>query len=598
MPESPRRFAPHRFRLCLLAGAVFLGFSACSSAPEYDLVIRGGTLYDGSGAPGMVGDLAVSGDTIVALGDLGRATGREEIDATGMAVSPGFVNLMSWATETMIADGRAMSDILQGVTLEVMGEGNSMGPIPDSLKDWVESQQGDIKYEIEWSTLGEYLEYLTIRGVSPNVASFMGAATARINVLGFDDRAPTPQELERMQQLVREAMAEGAPGVASALIYAPGAYAETPELIALASAAGEYGGIYISHLRSEGNQLLEAFEEFLTIAREAGVPAEIYHLKAAGEENWPKMDEVIRRVEEARNQGLRITADMYTYTAGATGLDAAMPPWAQEGGPEAWYERLRDPGLRTRIALEMVTPTDEWENLMLAAGGPENVLLVGFKQDSLKYLTGKTLAEVSDMRGTPPEITAMDLVALDESRVDAVYFIMSEENVKKKIALPWVSFCSDAGAPASEGIFLMSNPHPRAYGSFARLLGKYVREERVIPIEEAVRRLAALPAENLGIRRRGRLDPGFYADVVVFDPATISDNATFQEPHQYATGVAHVLVNGVRVVRDGEHTGAKPGRVVRGPRLDGMGERVELYATQTVLMFTNSRIPKGESSLP
>ncbi|MFH1764261.1 MAG: amidohydrolase family protein, partial [Gemmatimonadota bacterium] len=487
---------------------------------------------------------------------------------------PGFINLMSWATETMIQDGRAMSDILQGVTLEVMGEGTSMGPIPDSLKEWAQSQQGDIKYDIEWTTLGEYLEYLVDRGVSPNVASFMGAATARINVLGFEARAPSADELVRMQELVRHAMQEGALGLASALIYAPGAYAQTPELIALAKAAGEFDGIYISHLRSEGNQILEAFEEFMAIAREADVPAEIYHLKAAGEKNWPKMDEVIRRVEEVRAQGHRITADMYTYTAGATGLDAAMPPWAQEGGPEAWYARLRDPELRPRIAREMVTPTDEWENLMLAAGGPENVLLVEFKQDSLKFLTGKTLAEVSELRGTAPEITAMDLVGLDESRVGTVYFIMSEENVRKKIALPWVSFCSDAGAPAAEGVFLRSNPHPRAYGSFARLLGKYVREEQVIPLGEAIRRLTALPAENLGIRQRGRLEPGYFADVVVLDPATVRDNATFQEPHQYATGVIHVFVNGTQVVKDGEHTGAKPGRVVRGPGWTGWGDRL------------------------
>lgn len=569
MLPFPIRVTPGWFGRLLTVGVLVSLTTTCSPDPEFDLVIRGGTLYDGSGGPGVVGDLAISGDAIVGLGDLGGATGAEEIDATGMAVAPGFINLMSWATETMIEDGRAMSDILQGVTLEVMGEGTSMGPIPDSLKEWAQSQQGDIQYEIEWSTLGEYLQYLVDRGVSPNVASFMGAATARINELGFEDRPPSAEELARMQELVREAMQEGALGLASALIYAPGAYAQTPELIALAKATGEFDGIYISHLRSEGNQLLEAFEEFMAIAREADVPAEIYHLKAAGEENWPKMDEVIRRVEEARAQGHRITADMYTYTAGATGLDAAMPPWAQEGGPDDWYSRLRDPELRPRIAQEMVTPTDEWENLMLAAGGPENVLLVGFKQDSLKYLTGKTLAEVSEMRGTAPEITAMDLVALDESRVGTVYFIMSEENVEKKIALPWVSFCSDAGAPASEGIFLLSNPHPRAYGSFARLLGKYVREERVIPLGEAVRRLTAFPAENLGIRKRGRLEPGYFADVVVFDPAIVTDNATFREPHQYATGVAHVFVNGTQVVKDGEHTGATPGRVVRGPGWTG-----------------------------
>jgi len=538
---------------------------ACGPAPQYDVVIRGGTLYDGSGNAPVVGDLAISGDTIVAMGDIGRARGIREIDAGGMAVSPGFVNLMSWATETMIEDGRAMSDILQGVTLEVMGEGNSMGPIPDSLKEWAESQQGDIQYDIEWSTLGEYLEYLAARGVSPNVASFVGATTARINVLGFQDRDPTPKELEEMQEIVREAMREGALGVASALIYTPGAFAGTPELIALAGASGEYGGIYISHLRSEGNQLLEALEELITISREAGVPGEVYHLKAAGETNWPKMDEVIQRIQQAREDGLRITADMYTYTAGATGLDAAMPPWSQEGGPEAWYARLQDPAARSRIAREMATPTNEWENLYLAAGGAENVLLVEFKQDSLKYLTGKTLAEVSEMRGASPEVTAMDLVWQDQSRVGTVYFIMSEDNVRKKVALPWMSFCSDAGAPAAEGVFLQSNPHPRAYGSFVRLLGKYVRDEEVLPLEEAVRKLSALPVENLGIRRRGTLRPGNFADVVGFEPATVRDNATFEEPHQYATGVEYVLVNGQVVVSEGEHTGAKPGRVVRGP---------------------------------
>ncbi|MFC1661732.1 amidohydrolase family protein, partial [Gemmatimonadota bacterium] len=546
--------------LFLVCGSLF----GCSPAPDYDVVIRGGTLYDGSGSPGVLGDLAVSGDTIVALGDLGSARGAIEIDAAGKAVSPGFANLMSWATETMIEDGRAMSDILQGVTLQVMGEGNSMGPVPDSLKEWAKSLQGDIKYDIPWNTLGEYLEFLEEKGVSPNVASFIGAATPRTNVLGFADRAPTEEELDRMVAQVREAMEEGALGVASALIYPPGFYADTDELIALARAAGEYGGIYISHLRSEGNQLMEALEEFLTIAREAGVPAEIYHLKAAGEDNYGKLDQMIERVDEARAQGLRITADMYTYTAGATGLGAAMPPWAQEGGPEAWFARLQDPDTRARIAEEMRTATDGWENLMLMAGGAENVMVVEFKQDSLKYLTGMTLAQVAEMRGTDPVETAMDLVLQDQSRVGTVYFMMSEDNVRKKVALPWMSFCSDAGAPAAEGVFLQSNPHPRAYGSFARLLAKYVREEGIIPLEEAVRRLAALPVENLSIRRRGRLEPGFFADVVVFDPATIQDHATFAEPHQYATGVEYVLVNGEVVVEGGEHTGATPGRVVRG----------------------------------
>ena len=564
---DPRPGGGLRMILLLLLPAACLLLPLVGCAPEsgFDLIVRGGTVYDGSGGAPVRADVGVRGDSIVAVGDLSGARAGKEIDASGMAVSPGFVNMLSWATETLLEDGRAMSDVHQGVTLEVLGEGTSMGPIPDSLKEWARSQQGDIEYEITWNSLGDYLEHLEEKGVSVNVASFVGATTVRINVVGFDDRPPTEAELERMVAAVHDAMEEGAVGVSSALIYTPAFYADTPELTALARAAGEHDGMYISHMRSEGNRLLESLDELLTVAREAGVRSEIYHLKAAGASNYGKLDELIRRVEAARDEGVGVTADMYTYTAGATGLDAAMPPWSQEGGPEAWFDRLRDPAMRTRIAAEMVTPTDEWENLMLAAGGPDNVLLVGFKQDSLKHLTGKTLAEVAQIRGTSPEITAMDLVAADESRVDAVYFMMSEENVKKKVALPWMSFCSDAGAPASEGVFLRSNPHPRAYGSFARLLGKYVREEGVIPLEEAVRRLTSFPAENLKLRRRGRLEPGYFADVVVFDPATISDEATFAEPHPYATGVEWVMVNGEVVLREGEHTGATPGRVVRGP---------------------------------
>ncbi len=489
-------------RLSVALLAIASVTAACSNADRYDVIIRNGSLYDGVGNPPVVADLAIRGDTIAAIGDLSLATGDTEIDATDMAVTPGFINLMSWAVESLIEDGLSQSDIRQGVTLEVMGEGTSMGPLPDSLKDWVRSQQGDIQYEIPWTTLGEYLEHLVERGVSPNVTSFIGAATARVNVVGFDDRAPTTEELVRMQEIVREGMREGALGVSSALIYAPGAYADTPELIALAEAAGEFGGIYISHLRSEGVQLLEALDEFLTIAREANVPAEIYHLKAAGEANYGKLDQVIERVEAAGREGLRITADMYTYTAGATGLDAAMPPWVQEGGPEAWYRRLQDPEIRERVIDEM-RYSEDWENLLLEAGGAENALVVGFKQDSLKYLTGKTLAEVAEMRGTSPEETAIDLVVQDQSRVGTVYFMMSEDNVRKKVGLPWVSFCSDAASLAPEGVFLRSNPHPRAYGSFARLLGRYVRDEGVIPLQEAIRRLTSLPAENLSIRRRG-----------------------------------------------------------------------------------------------
>lgn len=554
-------------RFLVLAFAVALG--ACSATPDVDVVLRGGTLYDGSGGPGVVGDVAIDGDSIVALGDIGGLTGAEEIDVTGLAVAPGFINMLSWAREPLLEDGAAQSDIRQGVTLEVMGEGESMGPLNETMRADMLRFQGDIVYEIPWTTLGEYLEHLETRGVSVNVASFVGATTVRIHELGYADRAPEAAELSRMQELVRTAMREGALGVGSSLIYAPAFYADTPELIALVQAAAEFDGMYISHMRSEGNRLLESVDELIGIARVSGAAAEIYHLKAAGVANYQKMDEVIARVEAARAEGLRITADMYNYTAGATGLDAAMPPWVQEGGYDAWAERLRDPAIRRRVAREMVTATDEWENLALAAGSPERILLVGFRADSLKHLTGMSLAEVSALYGTSPEETAMDLVVKDGSRVGTVYFMMSEDNVKKQIALPWLSFGSDAGALATREPYTLSNPHPRAYGNFSRLLGRYVRDEGVISLAEAVRKLSALPAENLKLRRRGRLSAGFFADVVVFDPETIADRATFEEPHQYAVGMIHVLVNGISVLRDGEHTGAMPGRFVRGPGWDG-----------------------------
>ncbi len=543
--------------------------AGCGEVRQVDVILRGGTIYDGSGGSPMVGDVAILADNIVAVGDIGRATAPLEIDVTGLAVAPGFINMLSWATESLIEDGRGLSDIVQGVTLEVFGEGMSMGPLNDAMKRRMVDEQGDIRFDIEWTTLGEYLEYLERKGVSPNVASFLGATTARIHEIGYEDREPTPAELDRMRALVRQAMEEGALGIGSSLIYAPAFYAKTPELIALAAEAAPFGGMYISHMRSEGNALLEAVDELITIAREAGVPAQIYHLKAAGQANWPKMDEVIARVEAARAEGLPITADMYTYTAGATGLDAARPPWVQEGGLQTWRRRLQDPAIRRQVLQEMRTPTDAWESLYLLAGSPERVLLVAFKQDSLKYLTGRTLASVAADRGKSPEEVAMDLVVADDSRVGTVYFLMSEDNVKKQIALPWVSFDSDEAAPAPEGVFLRSNNHPRAYGNFARLLGKYVREERVIPLEEAVRRLTSLPATNLKLRRRGALEPGHFADVVVFDPQTITDHATFDQPHQLATGMVHVFVNGVHVLNDGQHTGATPGRVVRGPGWTG-----------------------------
>ena len=530
---------------------------------DCDLLIRGGTIYDGRGGAPVDGDIGIVGDSIAAIGKLDDWRGRDEIDARGLAVAPGFVNMLSWATESLLEDGRAQSDIRQGVTLEVMGEGFSMGPLTDAMKDEL-VQQSLLGHPVEWTTLGEYLEHLERRGVAPNVASFVGSATVREHELGAEDRPPTEAELARMQGLVADAMREGAVGLAAALIYAPAFYAQTDELIALARPAG----MYITHLRSEGDALLDAVDEFMTIVRAARVRGEIYHLKVAGRRNWHKLDDLIERVEAEQRGGLRVTADMYTYTAGATGLDGAMPPWVQEGGYEAWRARLQEPDVRARIAAEMQTPTNRWENMFELAGA-ENMKLLAFKNEQLRPLTGKTLAEVASARGTSPAETAMDLVVEDGTRVGVAYFTMSEDNLRREIALPWVSFCSDSDAPSAEGRFLQWSNHPRAYGTFARLLGRYVRDEQVIRLEEAVRRLTSLPARNLRLQRRGLLGRDYHADVVVFDADRIEDHATYDEPHQYATGVLHVAVNGQLVLRDGEHTGALPGRVVRGPLWSG-----------------------------
>ena len=540
-------------------------------AERYDLVIVNGTVHDGSGAPGRRVDVGVRGDRVVAVGDLAGAESTRTIDASGLVVAPGFINVLSWATESLIEDGRAMSDIRQGVTLEIFGEGWSMGPLDDAMKAEALRQQGDLKFDITWTTLGEYLDHLVARGVSPNVASFVGATTVRIHELGHDDRRPTDAELERMRELVREAMREGALGVGSSLIYAPAFYAETAELVALADAAGELGGGYVSHMRSEGDRLLEAIDELKTIARAADVHAEAYHLKAAGEANWPKMRQAIDSIEAGRRDGLRISANMYAYPAGATGLNAAMPPWVQEGGQEAWIARLRDPATRAKVLAEMRAPAVGWENLYRMAGSPDRVKFIGFKSEKLKPLTGRTLAEVMAARGTSAEDTMIDLVIEDGSRVDTAYFLMSEDNVALGIAQPWVSFGSDAEASAPEGVFLRSSTHPRAYGNFARVLGHYVRERGTLTLEDAIRRLTRLPAENWKLEGRGCLDPGCHADLVVFDPATIRDHATFDAPMQYATGVRDVFVNGTAVLLNGEHTGALPGRVVRGPGWSARG---------------------------
>ncbi|MGB5659553.1 MAG: D-aminoacylase [Thermoanaerobaculia bacterium] len=538
--------------LALVIPAALLVLSACSK-PEFDVVIRGGTLYDGSGAPPVVADLAIDGDRIVALGDLAGHVGRAEVDATGLAVAPGFINMLSWANESLIQDGRSLSDIRQGVTLEVMGEGNSMGPLNEAMRQEMVDRQSDIEFDVTWTTLGEYLQHLEDRGTSTNVASFVGAATVRIHEMGYEDRDPTPEELDSMLQLVRDAMEEGAVGVGSSLPYIPAPFAKTAELIALARAAADYDGMYISHIRNEGDEIFEALDEFLTIVRESGVRGEIYHLKVSHKRNWDKLEEVVALIEAARAEGLPVTADIYTYHASSTGLNYDLPSWVKEGDHEERTARLEDPAVRERVIAETeMIP-------------PEDILLVSFRNEDLRHLTGKTLAEVAEMRGTSPVVTTMDLIVEDDSRIGTVRFTMNEDNIRRKIALPWVSLCSDSASLAPEPPFTNSQPHPRAYGSFARLLGKYVREEGIIPLEEAIHRLTGLPAGNLKLEGRGTLAPDSFADVVVFDPETVIDRATFEEPHQLATGFVHVFVNGEQVLKDGEHTGATPGRFVKGP---------------------------------
>jgi len=546
-----------------IALATWLLTAAVVPRAAYDVVIRGGTIYDGRGGAPYAGDVAVRGDRIVSVGRV-RGRGAREIDARGLAVAPGFINMLSWANESLIQDGRGQSDIRQGVTLEVMGEGWSMGPWNAEMKRVALSRQDDIRYPIQWTSLGDYLEHLERRGVAPNVASFVGAATVRIHELGEGDVDPNPAQLARMRALVRQAMNEGAMGVGSSLIYAPGNFAETDELVALVTEAGRCGGMYISHMRSEGERVLQSVDELIEIARRSGAPAEIYHLKLGGRDNWGRYAEVIARIEAARASGLRITADMYTYVAGATGLDASMPVWVQAGGREAWIERLRDPAIRVRVAEEMRRPGQGWENLYHGAGA-DGMMFSDFRNPALRRYAGRTLADVARERGSSPEETMMDLVVEDGSRVGTIYFLMSEDNVRRQVQLPWMSFGSDAASIATEGVFLNARPHPRAYGNFARLLGRYVRDDRLVTLQEAVRRLTSMPAANLGISRRGALRPGYFADLAIFDPATIADRATFEAPHAYAVGMRHVFVNGTQVLSGGEPTGATPGRVVRGP---------------------------------
>jgi N-acyl-D-amino-acid deacylase len=570
----------YRVALGCVSGTMILGIAALSAfaslvsaeqrpspgkPADFDVIIKGGTVYDGAGAEAKHADVAIRGDRIAGIGDFGTARAKTVIDAKGLAVAPGFINMLSWSVASLIQDGRSQSEIRQGVTTEIMGEGFSMGPVNDRIRKYILSQQTDIKFEIKWNTLAEYLRYLETRGVSCNIASFIGAATIREYVIGFENKPPTPEQLDQMRELVRKEMEAGALGIGTFLIYPPATYAKTEELIELCKVAAKYKGKYISHMRSEGNHLLEAFDELLRIAREANIPAEVYHIKASGQKNWPKIDKLLSRIEAAQKEGLKITANMYTYTAAGTGLDACLPPWTEDGGYPALFKRLRDPATREKIAAEVSKDSDQWENLYIAAGSPDKIVLMEFKSDKLKPLTGKSLAEVAKMGGKDPITTIMDLIAEDESRIGSIYFVMSEENVKKELAKPWISFGSDAPSDAPEGVFLKSNTHPRAYGNFARVLGKYVRDEKVIPMTEAIRRLSGLPVTNLGLDHRGFIKEGMFADVVVFDPATIADRATFEDARQYAVGVRHVFVNGVQVLKDGEHTGAKPGRALWGP---------------------------------
>ncbi|MEI7628280.1 MAG: D-aminoacylase [Bacteroidota bacterium] len=547
--------------ICLLLFCVTI--ASCSSK-KYDTIIRNGLVYDGNGGEPYKADIALQNDSIAFIGDLSKESAKNEVDAKGLAVAPGFINMMGHSEESLFQDGRAQSDIRQGVTTEIFGE-TSFGPLNANMKSQMQNGQGDVKYNVSWNTLGEYMQVLEKKGIAPNIASFVGSGAVRQYVIGEANIAPTPAQLDSMKLLVDQAMEEGALGITNALIYPVDFFAKTDELIALAKEASKYGGTYSSHMRSEGNKLLEAVEELITISKEANIPAEIFHLKAGGKDNWPKMDSVIKRVERARKEGQDITSDMYTYLAGATGMTSAFPPTLQDGGFGKLRERLQDPKIRAEMKKAMNTNAQDWENLYYGTGGPEHVLLLGFKQDSLKKFTGKTLAEAAMMRHSTPEETAMDLIVQDSTRVGVAYFLMSEDNVKKQVALPWVSFGSDEGSYTTEGVFLKSNAHPRAYGNFARVIGHYVRDEKVLTLQAAIQKLANLPAKHLKLQKRGELKIGNYADIVIFDPAKVKDNATFEKPHQYSDGMVDVFVNGIAVFKNGEPTGNAAGRFVKGP---------------------------------
>ena len=550
----------------IIAGLLVIGWSGCKEEKKsYDTIVRNALIYDGDGGAPFKADLAVNGDTIASIGNLQNASAKNIIDANGLALSPGFINMLSWAPVDLIYDGRSQSDLRQGVTLEVFGEGSSMGPLNVKMKKKMVDGQTDIKYKVDWNSLSDYLNYIEKKGISCNVASFIGAGTLRSYAVGEDNRPASPAELDTMRRLVRQEMEGGAMGIGSSLIYPPDFFASTDELVAICTEAGKYGGSYISHMRSEGNRLTEAVEELISIAKRASVHAEIYHIKAAGKNNWSKMDSVINLLEKARAEGLNITADMYCYTAGATGLTASFPPTLQDGGFGKLWERLHDKKIRIAMIKAMLSNPVDWENLYYGAGGADKVLLLGFKNDSLKKYQGKTLAEVAKQRGQSPEETAIDLIVEDSTRIEVAYFFVDEKNLNKEIKLPWVSFGSDAGSTSPEGVFLLVHPHPRQYGNFARVLGHYVREEKILTLQAAINKLSKLPATNLKIEKRGTLKTGNYADLVLFDPEKIADHATYDQPQQFASGVIDVWVNGVQVINAGAHTGASPGRFIKGP---------------------------------
>lgn len=533
-------------------------------------LLRDGTIYDGTGADPTNADILISGDRISAIGDLRDVSADRTIDLDGLAVAPGFINMLSWATESLIEDGRSMSDIKQGVTLEVMGEGTSMGPLSDEMKETRDTilSTADITYDIEWTTLGEYLEFLERKGVATNVASFVGSATLRIHAAGYDDRAVSVSEMAEMKRLLHEAMREGAMGMSAALIYPPATYQSTEELVELCRVVAQYDGMYITHLRSEGNRFMEALDELIHIMRATGVSGEVYHLKATGSQNWRKMDQAIEKIEAARAAGLALTADMYTYAYSGTGLASCIPPWAHDGGFDKLIERLKHPETREKIKAEMNGPATDWEN-MFYENDNDGIFLAGFANRELRRYQGVTLSEVMSERGTSAADTVIDLLIEDNSRIFTLYFRMTEDNLRVQVQLPWVSFCSDAGSIANEGNFLSYHPHPRAYGSFARVIGKYVRDEGLVTLQDAVRRLSGFAADNLKIAGRGYLKPGCFADIAIFDPEQVQDHSAPGDPHRYSEGMAHVFVNGTQVLEQGEHTGALPGRVVRGPGWTG-----------------------------